>query len=41
MSSGLLRRAVWLKFTDVSKVFAASIIKVTSPDAFVFFEVRT
>jgi hypothetical protein len=28
MSSGLLRRAVWQKFTDVSEVLAASIIRV-------------
>jgi hypothetical protein len=27
LSSGLLRRVVWLKFTDVSEVLAASIIR--------------
>jgi hypothetical protein len=27
LSSGMLRRVVWQKFTDVSEVLAASIIK--------------
>jgi hypothetical protein len=29
-SSGLLRRAIWKKFTDVSEVLAASIIRAMS-----------
>jgi hypothetical protein len=32
LSSGLLGRVVWLKFTDVSEVLAASIIRVMSDD---------
>jgi hypothetical protein len=31
-SSGVLRRVVWKKFTDVSGVFAASIIKAIASD---------
>jgi hypothetical protein len=33
MSSGLLRRVVWYKFTDVSEVLPASIIRAMIANA--------
>jgi hypothetical protein len=42
LSSGLLRRVVWQKFTDVSEVLAASIIRtitLTSANTIVYLRV--